>query len=113
MKPLLEIATGDCYEANGRAITDKVYANKEGGWKLCHGLATLATDGKPYGHCWLEYKDEVHDYSNGNHITLPKIVYYALGKIDKRSVLRYNGEEVVEKILKHQHWGPWDYDPPR
>ena len=42
---------GDCYQANGNFIITKM-GDKE--FKLCHGVALLASDKKPFGHCWIE-----------------------------------------------------------
>ena len=42
---------GDCYQANGNFIITKMGDND---FKLCHGVALLASDKKPFGHCWIE-----------------------------------------------------------
>ena len=53
---------GDCYQANGNFIIEKM-GDKQ--FKLCHGVALLASDRKPYGHCWIEKGSMVMDFSNG------------------------------------------------
>ena len=52
---------GDCYQANGNFIIEKM-GDKQ--FKLCHGVALLASDRKPYGHCWIEKGSMVMDFSN-------------------------------------------------
>ena len=49
------MANGDCYEANGRHVMNMMMAPDTKKWKLCHGVGILQTDGKPYGHAWIEY----------------------------------------------------------
>ena len=61
---------GDCYEANGNFIITKM---NDKSFKLCHGVAILATDNKPFGHCWIEKSNSlVMDFSNGKKLALPK-----------------------------------------
>jgi len=42
---------------------------------------------------------------------MPLELYYALGGIEK--VYEYTVEEVRKKLMEFEHWGAWDYDPPR
>ena len=73
--------SGDCYEANGRHLLNQGFVDKAGGHVLVHGVAILSTDGKPFGHCWIEKGNTVYDYSNGKNIKIPKKVFYSLGQI--------------------------------
>lgn len=102
---------GDCYRANGRYLLNST----ESGLKLIHGIAILQTDGKPFGHCWLEKGNKVYDFSNGKNITMDKKVYYFLGGIPVKGFknYEYTAKQVNEKINKYEHWGPWDSKPPR
>jgi hypothetical protein len=105
--------SGDCYVANGRFAMEHM---DDKDYKLCHGVGILQTDGKPFGHCWVEYKNAVcFDYSNGNNIEFPKSLYLGLLKapVKGTKIYRYTGEQVAIKSVKYGHWGPWDYDPPR
>ena len=104
---------GDCYEANGRYFSKLPYDDKK--WKLVHGVAILQTDGKPFGHCWLEKGDKCHDFSNGKSIVLPKELYYGLGGMPVKGYknYKYNRKQFNEKILKYETWGPWDSKAPR
>ena len=43
------MANGDCYAANGREII-----GADDSARLVHGVGILQTDGKPFGHCWVE-----------------------------------------------------------
>ena len=57
---------GDCYAANGRWMIGKK------NYQLVHGVAILASDGKPFGHCWIEYGNMVFDFTDGRKIKLSK-----------------------------------------
>ena len=62
---------GDCYQANGNFIISQM---NDKAFKLCHGVAILATDGRPFGHAWIEKGNLVMDFSNGKNKALPKLV---------------------------------------
>jgi len=102
---------GNCYSTNAKYLLYKVKSSKVGGYRLCHGIALNRADGKPYGHCWLEYKGMVIDKSNGLDVELPMEMYYDFGNIKK--VYKYTADEVRKKVLEFEHWGAWDYTPPR
>ena len=106
---------GDCYEANGKFITNKISLGDNSGWVLCHGVAILQTDGKPFGHAWVEKGSTVYDKSNNKDIQLAKRLYYALGQIPVRGhkIYRYTPEKAAIKMVKNKHWGPWDSKPLR
>ena len=103
---------GDCYEANGKFITSKMGENN---WKLCHGVAILQIDGKPFGHAWIEKGNTVYDKSNNRNIKLARQLYYLLGRIPVKGykIYRYTPEKAAVKMVKFEHWGPWDSKPPR
>jgi len=107
-----KMASGDCYEANGNFIVSKMGENN---WKLCHGVAILQTDGKPFGHCWIEKGNTVYDKSNNRNIKLAKQLYYLLGHIPVKGhkIYKYTPKKAVSKMVKFEHWGPWDSKPPR
>ena len=50
----------------------------------------------------------VLDHSNDQKRELPKDVYYLLGRIDPKECHYYTAEESSVKMLKYEHWGPWD-----
>ena len=106
---------GDCYMANGRIVMGKISASDSKKWKLCHGVGILQTDGKPFGHAWVEYGNKCIDKSNGNDINIPKKLYYALGNFPVKGykIYKYSPEEAGLKMVKNKHWGPWDLKPPR
>ena len=106
---------GDCYAANGRFITNKITLGDNSGWFLCHGVAILQTDGKPFGHCWIEKGSTVYDKSNNKDIRLAKQLYYLLGRIPVKGhkIYKYTPEKAAIKMVKNKHWGPWDSKPPR
>ena len=103
---------GDCYRANGRLAIRHMDDPK---WKLCHGVGILQTDGKPFGHAWVEKGNSVFDFSNGQEIHISKKIYYKILKapVKGTKIYRYTGEEAGVKMLRNNHWGPWDYSPPR
>ena len=103
---------GDCYSANGRFIIDKM---NDKDFELCHGVALLASDKKPFGHCWVEKGGAILDFSNGKKIATTKKKYYELGGIPVSGykTYRYTGEEAAKKMVQTGHWGPWDSKPPR
>ena len=46
---------------------------------------------------------------------MSKKLYYKVGGIPVKGhkIYKYTGEEAGIKMLKNQHWGPWDSNPPR
>ena len=110
------MANGDCYEANGRHVMNMMMAPDTKKWKLCHGVGILQTDGKPFGHAWIEYGgNKCIDKSNGNDINIPKKLYYEIGKFPVKGykIYKYSPKEAGLKMVRNKHWGPWDSKPPR
>ena len=103
---------GDCYQANAKEI---MYNGKLKGAVLMHGIALLSTDGKPFGHCWIEKGGGVLDFSNGKAIATTKRRYYELGGIPVKGykTYTYTPAEAAKKMVDTGHWGPWDSKPPR
>ena len=103
---------GDCYQANGNYIITKMGDND---FKLCHGVAILRTDRRPFGHCWIEKGGGVLDFSNGKAIATTKRRYYELGEIPVKGnkTYTYTPTEAAKKMVDTGHWGPWDSKPPR
>ena len=98
---------GDCYEAAGRYIMD----NFDSQLQLVHGEVSGqgAMEGTTFGHAWVLDGDTVIDKSNGRDLRVPKVVYYALGGIDRIDNLHvYSREQALDRMLKHKHFGPWD-----
>lgn len=106
--------SGDCYEANGSYMLNQSMFDGSD-YLLCHGIAILTTDGKPFGHCWLEKGNMVLDFSNGNAIAIDRKKYYKLGGMPVKGykTYKYNFKEMRKKIVDTGHWGPWDSKPPR
>ena len=104
---------GDCYQAAGRLALEfsrGKYPNAE----LVHGVALNSLDFMPMGHAWVEVGNTCYDYSNGRKLKVPKKEYYhsgAIGELLEQGLgkqYRYKGIEIATKILKHEHWGPWE-----
>lgn len=99
---------GDCYIANGKRFLDE-YSTDE--YLLVHGEVSGKgpLSGMNFGHCWIENEDTVFDFSNGNEIIIPKIIYYGIGNIEWiNNYCKYSLEEYMKKLKEHQTWGPWD-----
>ena len=110
------MANGDCNEANGRHVMNMMMAPDTKKWKLCHGVGILQTDGKPFGHAWIEYGgNKCIDKSNGNDINIPKKLYYEIGNFPVKGykIYKYSPKEAGLKMVRNKHWGPWDSKPPR
>jgi len=100
---------GDCYVANGRKFLDKYAFLK--GYTIVHGEVAGQGNlkGISFGHCWIEDKNNVYDYSNKSEKTIPKVLYYAIGNIDYiNNFFKYDLEQYQKNILKYKNWGPWD-----
>lgn len=99
---------GDCYCAAGRYIMDN--GRDSPSIILVHGEVTGQgkIQGIKYGHAWIEEGDNCIDLSRGRNLVIPKVVYYALGRIEESKVHKYNYEQFQKKVLETGHWGPWD-----
>jgi len=98
---------GDCFEAAGRYVSDHF---GEKGLVLVHGEVEGSEGGEieglRYGHAWVEEGNTVIEVANGNHLRIPKALYYLFGKVGKTH--RYAGREALEMMLSHGHYGPWE-----
>ena len=110
-------SNGDCYEANGGYMMERSMDKfSDGDLILCHGTAILQTDGKPFGHCWLEKGNMVFDFSNGKNLAISKKDYYKLGgmPVKGHKIYKYTWEKARKEIVGTGHWGPWPPNkPPR
>lgn len=97
---------GDCFETAFRNQQD------DPSLLVCHGVVhgQGALEGYVFPHAWNETRDGllVVDTSNGNDLTLPRDLYYSIGRIDGSRVRRYTCDEVLDEILSLGHYGPWD-----
>jgi len=104
-------ATGDCYEAAGRYIATADLGDDT--MRLCHGTAMGQGPiaGIRHGHAWIELNDIlVLEVANGNHLLIPRSVYYAMGEIE--NIVRYSPREAAEQMVQQEHWGPWHRETP-
>lgn len=100
---------GDCYDANGRYFLDNYRDDSSA--KIVHGEVRGQGPLKniTFGHCWIEDGNVVIDKSNGRNIKMNKDVYYAIGNIKElNNMYKYDLKTFRKKILKYEHWGPWD-----
>ena len=88
--------------------------------KLVHGYPRLQaeSDGYPegtlYGHAWLEVESETHGtlcHDVVKSVTLPKELYYELGRIDPSQCCRYSLSKAKQMLSDHGHFGPWELIP--
>ncbi|CDT53396.1 putative Gp61 [Vibrio coralliirubri] len=90
-------------------------------YRLVHGVVTGQgpIKGLEISHCWLEVKVSlpigemimVKDISNGNEISIPKELYYLIGKIDPDQCVHYDYYSAKLNAFEHQHYGPWHQQP--
>jgi hypothetical protein len=111
------VAEGNCYELAGRFVLDRPGE----GWVLCHGRPTLQR--KPYceyGHAWAELGVEQGQafgpvvFDPSTETTMPRAMYYAIGRINPDDVNRYDYEQARRWLTISLVWGPWegvDADP--
>ncbi len=127
---------GDCYPTANMAVWDKVGSPDEDNWRAVHGVVTGQgeLEGVRFGHAWAEETQRfpipenimesgspeqraawenmtftiVHDNSNGNSISMPAEMYYAVGQIDEATVQRYTPAEVGRNMVNSGHHGPWE-----
>lgn len=102
---------GDCFMVAARYVIDR-YVIDHGTAILCHGKPLGQGPlnlGERYWHAWVETADGqlVIEKSNGNDMTLPAFLYYAIGKIDTADVKRYTAVEAATLMLREGHFGPW------
>lgn len=106
-------ATGDCYEAALKAMYRLCSDGDASRYRLVHAevIGQGPIDGVAYGHAFVvDVLDEVViDESNGKQVVMPICIYEALGRIHVHSNTHaYQWDEVVEKVLEHDTYGPWD-----
>jgi hypothetical protein len=96
---------GDCYQAAGRLIMGYI-----GKGKLVHGMVNGqgSLDGIRFGHAWVEVGSKVLDHSNGKKKTIPKKLYYAMGKINPSECKYYEYKDAAKFMVDKGHWGPWE-----
>jgi len=107
------MAGGDCYQAAFEAllydpkIVEGEARNGEPAW-LVHGYPRVALgplEGRKYGHAWVQIGEEVYDASTGRWC--PRVLYYAVGRIDPEENHLYSREEAREWALMTEHYGDW------
>jgi hypothetical protein len=103
---------GDCFEANGRYFMEHaLFPGDDKKLRLVHGevCGEGRLEGVQYAHSWVEDGSTIIDMSNNRSLQVPKAIYYKQGCINQiKNLKRYTPEQFRKKILKHEHWGPWD-----
>ncbi len=101
---------GECY----RLAAQLAQENPE--YRLVHAEVTGEgeIEGIRYGHAFVRFTDEwltewVFDPSGPNGmVKMAWEIYFRRGKINPDEIIEYTYEEVIENVLNHLHWGPWD-----
>jgi len=60
-----------------------------------------------FHHAWVELRDVVFDYSNGNNIVLRKELYYEKANIEEQDVVKQTSNEVILLMLQTGTYGGW------
>jgi len=118
------IRLGDCFKAAGDLATLRISGDKDeqlselDNITLVHGIVTGQgpLEGLRYTHAWIEATTReglelVIDRSNGRRLTLPKALYFLVGKIEDAECERYSFDDACKKMLEFAHYGPWDGAP--
>lgn len=50
----------------------------------------------------------VYDFTNGNNVIIPRVLYYSIGNIDVDDARYYSWDEVTSRLAQIQHFGPWE-----
>lgn len=102
---------GNCFENAYKAIMDIESCGHNlhliDGWKVAHGIVKGTAGvvlGQRYSHAWIETDDLVYNAETGNLFL--RDLFYRFGSI--KEVFRYTKAEVLEMILEHEHYGPWE-----
>lgn len=110
-------ATGDCYVDAVRFIQNEdPLMNNDDDYEylLVHGLAVGRgpIEGVVFNHAWVETRNgqtAIDPSTNPRDpVTMPTLVYYALGNIDKKSVYRYTPMQARKKMASSGTYGPWE-----
>jgi hypothetical protein len=103
------MSEGDCFVVAANLMLDDARLT------LVHGQPT-GTGGEAaglvYWHAWCELDGMVIDRSNGNDVTLPAVLYYAVGNIDPDACRYYSAYEALAEMHDYGHYGPWDDEHP-
>lgn len=105
-------AQGMCYENAGQFVMRK--KEFEGSsLLLCHGEVFSHETEIYHGHAWVEWGDGVGmvlDPSTGKPepMIAGRSTYYLMGKINPDRVKRFTADDLVHKVDRHPHWGPWE-----
>lgn len=98
---------GDCYVQ----AYNNFFHNLSKNPLLCHGvvIGKGELEGVHFTHAWIEIGDTVIDttipiFANG----IPKQAYYSIGQVQEDKTFKYNRDQVLEKALKWQTYGPWE-----
>lgn len=98
---------GDCYVQ----AYNNFFRNLSKNPLLCHGvvIGKGELEGVHFTHAWIEIGDTVIDttipiFANG----IPKQAYYSIGQVQEDKTFKYNKDQVLEKALKWQTYGPWE-----
>jgi len=84
--------------------------------RLVHGYPIGTggdVEGVKYGHAWVECSAGglTLVYDPSAEIVIPAFLYYDVGRIDPDECQYYELDDIRQRVLVHEHWGPWDDVP--
>ena len=105
---------GDCYEANFLKFC-QLENEAPGEYRLIHAevMGGRELEGVQFGHAFLLHGPTmtVLDFSNGEELRMPYVLYSAKGNIDLIDNWHsYEFDEALEKALETEVYGPWDLE---
>lgn len=101
---------GNCY----KDVIDYMLQNDDTSLRLCHGWVSGrgVTYGTRFSHAWVENIKTgfVIDPSNNRKkpITMERFVYYAIGNIVEKRVIKYTKKGMLIQLTKTGKAGPWN-----
>lgn len=100
--------TGECFQSAGRWMIDEGDKLGEGDAQLVHGLVSGQgpLEGRRFIHAWIEVGDVVIDPEQD--VMMRKERYYEIAQINEDELSRYTRDEMMHKLARTQHWGPWE-----
>jgi imidazole glycerol phosphate synthase subunit HisF len=110
----MKMNKGNCYEANFKEMCLTNAINYGDNWRLVHAMREIMQGSEWFGgHAFLLNVDtnEVHDFSNGNHVVANKEDYYKEWNIlehGQQTYYEYTKAEAWKWATKTEHYGCWE-----
>lgn len=102
---------GRCFELAAECVLRRRELAPETTALVVHGVVTQPDTGLRHVHAWVEESSSAFDPSamlRGHLCLWSRNFYYRAGEIVEPELVRYTANEVLENVLKHETYGPWD-----